>query len=376
MIAFLKKYRAFLLGFLITFFLIRILSYYKIILIDADEEVENVSGYIFWWLFILWPVYKFAYLRKHRYFIFKFLALIAFLIAGLNLDTYLNIPDNPFSILIIILFFLGVSYLIAPLFFNKYRIFILSFYALSYCYFLIARMLMYGNESYNDHKDIFMILFFIPIPMAIALWFYEQWKWLKNLKSEKTMAELAMLRSQINPHFFFNTLNNLHALTVMQSDKAPEVVLKLSDMMRYTIYEGQKDQVLLSEEIAYLKNYIALHEIRHHQKVAIDFVYHLDGEVMVAPLLFIILLENAFKHGAEKLTENAFIRINLSGNEKEICCIIENNFEESDEYEAQGIGLENLKRRLSLIYPDRHQLIITEKDNLYRAELTIDAGKL
>ena len=122
------------------------------------------------------------------------------------------------------------------------------------------------------------------------IWVYDRWKWFNALKSEKAKAELELLKTQVNPHFLFNTLNNLYALTVKQSKEAPEVVLKLSDMMRYTIYEGKNDRVPISEEISYIKNYMALHSIRHHKTVSLEFEHHTLPDDEVAPLLFIILL--------------------------------------------------------------------------------------
>ena len=123
----------------------------------------------------------------------------------------------------------------------------------------------------------------------------KQIKFILTLKNEKAKAELALLKSQINPHFLFNSLNNLYGLTIEKSDDAPTVVLKLSDMLRYTIYEGQENIVPLKEEVNYLQNYIELHKIRHQKSVDIVFDYEIDESIRVAPLLFIILLENAFK---------------------------------------------------------------------------------
>jgi LytS/YehU family sensor histidine kinase len=221
--------------------------------------------------------------------------------------------------------------------------------------------------------DFFIIPLFIPIPifLGIGLWIYEQWKWIQNLKSGKREAELSLLRSQINPHFFFNTLNNLYALTITKSDQAPEVILKLSDMMRYTIYEGEKETVKLLDEITYLENYIELHKIRYKKSVEISFNHSVDTSLKVAPLLFILLLENAFKHGIESLSENAFIHIDLYEDSKFIYFDIENNFEPNTENESTGIGLNNLKKRLSLLYKGKHEYSVDATDCVYKTKLKI-----
>ena len=221
--------------------------------------------------------------------------------------------------------------------------------------------------------DLYLIPFMIPIPMflAMCLWIFEQWKWIQGLKAGKREAELSLLRSQINPHFFFNTLNNLYALTITKSDQAPEVILKLSDMMRYTIYEGEKETVKLLDEITYLENYIELHKIRYKKTVEISFNHSIDTSLTIAPLLFILLLENAFKHGIESLAENAFIHIDLYEDSKFICFDIENNFDPNNENESTGIGLDNLKKRLSLLYKGKHEYSVDVTDNVYKTKLII-----
>ena len=181
-----------------------------------------------------------------------------------------------------------------------------------------------------------------------------------------------MLKSQINPHFFFNTLNNLYGLTVEKSDQAPAVVLKLSDMMRYTIYKGKEDFVSIKNEVEYLKNYIELHKIRFQKRVKIDFIHQIKGDCKVAPLLFIIFLENAFKHGVEKMIEDAYINIDLKADKSKINFTIENNFEEQISKNEKGIGLDNLKKRLDHMYPNKYELIIEVDSLVYRASLNIN----
>ena len=195
---------------------------------------------------------------------------------------------------------------------------------------------------------------------------------MKSLKAEKMEIELALLKSQINPHFFFNTLNNLYGLAVEKSDKAPEMILKLSDMMRYTIYEGKEKSVFLKDEISYLENFIELHKIRFQKKVDIKFDKQVDDTIEIAPLLLIILLENAFKHGVESMTEDAYIHINLKTDAKKLFFSVENNFDPQKESGTKGIGLENLKQRLELIYPKQYSYFESIVENVYRAHVEIE----
>ncbi len=191
----------------------------------------------------------------------------------------------------------------------------------------------------------------------------------QKLNEASLQAEIHMLKNQVNPHFFFNTLNNLYGLAVEKSDLAPEMILKLSGIMRYTIYEGEKDRVPIEDEIGYLKNFIELHKIRYHKSIDVKFNYMLEDDCKVPPLLFIVLLENAFKHGAETLTENAYIHLKLMTTKEQVYFEIKNNFD-PEATKEKGIGLTNLQRRLQLLFPDQHALFTEVVDqNSFKAIL-------
>jgi len=203
-------------------------------------------------------------------------------------------------------------------------------------------------------------------------WIFLQIKSILKLRKEKKQAELLHLKSQVNPHFFFNTLNNLYSLVDQDSDQAKKLILKLSDMMRYSIYEGQNDWVTLEEEIDYLRNYIELHQMRYHKTIEVNFSVEVeDKQVKVMPLLFIILLENAFKHGVENLRKGAFVSLKLIANQQQVDFEIENNFDPEELSTSQGIGLQNLKRRLELVYAHRYRLITQASESLFKAKLSL-----
>ncbi|KYG80471.1 hypothetical protein AWW67_09885 [Roseivirga seohaensis] len=372
MMAFLKKYSGFLIGLAILLVLTQILSSLKLILIDPDEWLTNTLFFVFWWLVFSFPIYKYKYILQHKLVAYKVLGLSVCLILMVVIDSYFNIPDNPGTIFLLVTLWLGLFYLFIPKFFTKYQRYIIGAYAIILVYFFYVRLSAISFEDYvSNDKETAFALFFLPIPFLILVWVYDQWKWLKTLKADKSKAELELLKTQINPHFFFNTLNNLYSLTVKHSDKAPEVILKLSDMMRYTIYEGKKEFVPLREEVTYLENYIELHKIRYQKKVNIEFSHSIEQEVKVAPLLFIILLENALKHGVESLADSAYVRMDLSSSNNNIHFKIENNYEPMEINEAEGIGLENLKRRLELIYPKTHELNIHKTASTFAVDLKI-----
>jgi sensor histidine kinase YesM len=236
-------------------------------------------------------------------------------------------------------------------------------------------LLVIFEDQFNDNEQngVAMLFYFSAIILLTFKWSFTQIKTIIDLKNEKAKTELMHLQSQVNPHFFFNMLNNLYGWVDKDSKKAQEIILKLSDMMRYSIYDGQKDRVNLEAEIDYLKNYIDLHKSRYHKNIDVRFSTQIeDGSIQVIPLLFIILLENAFKHGVENLRQNAFINIEMSSTENEIDFFIENNFDDSSLDSNPGIGIKNLKRRLELVYPNNHLLTLESKDQIFTAQLNIN----
>lgn len=221
--------------------------------------------------------------------------------------------------------------------------------------------------------DVFASLIALIFAYVIFSWFFKQWKNIQTLKNKKSSAELALLKNQINPHFFFNTLNNLYSLIKSDPDTAQEYVLKLSNMMRFTIYKGKEEMVSIQDEVSYLTNFIELQTARYHKKIEIDFQQNIENkETLIPPLLFIILLENAFKHGVESLVDNAFIHIKLKESKDGIAFSVQNNFDLEELSKTNGIGLKNLKDRLHLLYPNTHNLTFKIEGNTYLATLKLN----
>ncbi|MEM9528255.1 MAG: histidine kinase [Bacteroidota bacterium] len=213
--------------------------------------------------------------------------------------------------------------------------------------------------------------FFIAFGLSVR-WIIRQIRSLINLKKEKAQTELLHLKSQVNPHFFFNMLNNLYGVVEHEPQQAKPLILKLSDMMRYGIYEGQKNFVPLQQEVDYLQNFIELHKMRYHKIIDVQFRHDIqNGEQNVMPLLFIILLENAFKHGIENLRDNAWIRVEMKTDDTTIHFSVANNFDPSLPAAVPGIGLKNLRRRLELAYPGRHNYTFTKEQDQYSAHLSL-----
>ncbi|PKV51277.1 GHKL domain-containing protein [Aquimarina sp. MAR_2010_214] len=203
-------------------------------------------------------------------------------------------------------------------------------------------------------------------------WFIQLSK-INQIENDRLHLELSLLKNQINPHFFFNTLNNLYALSLEKSDKTPSLILKLSEIMRYTIYDCKEPRVSIGGEVTYLENFIELQKMRHHNRGIITFEKKIDdASKQIAPMILIVFLENAFKHGFDHMEKNAFINFKLQTTEKILHLHIENNFSDTENENDGGIGLENVKRRLSLIYPNAHELKIDKMDTVFTIDLKLN----
>lgn len=195
-----------------------------------------------------------------------------------------------------------------------------------------------------------------------------------DLKDQKQVAEISYLKAQINPHFLFNTLNSLYALTIQKSDLAPIAVLKLSGIMRYVVTESSQEFVTLEKEINYISDYIQLQKIRLDESV--NFKYEIKGQLLnksIAPLILIPFIENAFKYGINP-DEDSFIHISIETDEKYIILDVENSIVNSivDEASKTEEGLRNTQKRLEIIYPNKHELTINETEKKYEVTLKID----
>ncbi len=197
----------------------------------------------------------------------------------------------------------------------------------------------------------------------------------QKLQNEKLEAELKVLKSQINPHFLFNTLNNLYVLTLKHSDKAPETVYRLSELMNYMLYESNQPKVFLEKEIQYIQNYIALEKLRYNPNVDIGLkVYGETSDIQVAPLLILPFVENGFKHGLNKERDSGWLTVDIQVKANTVTVKVENSKEMDGTKTPRlpsGIGLENVRKRLDLIYPGRYELKIFSEEQTFLAVLKI-----
>jgi sensor histidine kinase YesM len=198
---------------------------------------------------------------------------------------------------------------------------------------------------------------------------------LKEVEAERATAELRNLRSQINPHFLLNTLNNIYALTAFDTPKAQQAIQELSKMLRHILYDYQQPKVTLSDEVEFLQNYVNLMRIRLSDSVDVKFqTFIANPQLEVAPMVFISLVENAFKHGVSP-SEPSFIHIQIESADNQIVCDIQNSNhpKTANDHSGHGIGLQQVQRRLDLSYPDHYQWEHGPTDDgIYRSRIVID----
>ncbi|MBK6365117.1 MAG: histidine kinase [Saprospiraceae bacterium] len=315
-----------------------------------------------------------------------FMQLINYRQFGLSMQ--LTIP------LVNVLFYSFVAYFNISFLFKKYitdgrlwvhfLILLITAAVLTPIKTIILFFLSPGDPTYQADvidTQFFTFLFLFLVGASATIYRIMQ-EWLiqqgekKELESQNLQSELKLLKSQINPHFLFNTLNSLYALTLKKSDQAPEIVLKLSEMMRYMLYECNEKEVFLEKEINYMHNYLELEKLRHGAKMDINFEVIGDlKDQKIAPLLLMPFIENSFKHGINTQLNTGFVSLVIHVNDGELTMNLKNSKAPSlpkiKDKKSGGIGLTNVKRRLQILYPKTHELKIEESPFDYKIFLSL-----
>ncbi len=250
--------------------------------------------------------------------------------------------------------------------------------------FILEKIFFTGSRA-NTFGGILLTLSQVLPTIAMLSGFKFGWdalgkqKEVDELKIAVKESELQFLKSQINPHFLFNNLNNLYSYAIEESPKTPGIILELSGLLRYMLYECKEDYVPLTKEVEQLENFINLSEMQIEERGTVHFsTKNIQSSFQIAPLILIVFIENAFKHSTASQSDNISIDIHLqlsdSGTLQFIC---KNSFQPQSNTDSlsHGIGLENVKKRLDLIYPNTHQLSIQNSNNIYEVRLKIDLNK-
>lgn len=291
----------------------------------------------------------------------------------------------------------GLIYWIIPETLNKKRYLLFIVSALGWLYFVYAFLMilkfyylepkfpgffdywmghkMTVPERLTSVKLILRELSFITYPVIILgfISFNRKQQRLLKIEEEKKSMELKVLKNQLNPHFLFNTLNNLYTLTLKKDEKAPEVIAKLSEILDFVLYRCNEDYVSIEKEITLIENYIALEKLRYDEnRLAISFTKNIEVSNKISPLIVLTFIENAFKHGVINETERATIRLHLESKKQQIIFSIENTKPKNDFgriSDKSKIGLANVRKQLDLLYPKKHQLEIEETQTTYTVKL-------
>ncbi|MEM8567476.1 MAG: histidine kinase [Bacteroidota bacterium] len=236
--------------------------------------------------------------------------------------------------------------------------------------------LWYPNKILKSATYIYPV-----VVLATLIKFFKHWykyqQATQRLVEDKLSAELKFLRAQIHPHFLFNTLNNLYALTLKKSETAPEVVLKLSHLLNYMLYECNTERVPLAKEIELIENYVSLEKLRYGDRLDVSFnMTGVNGGHVIAPMLILPFVENSFKHGTSDETENSWVSIDLTIKGNQMVLKVDNSkskeLSKDEQQYREGIGLQNVKRRLQLAYEGNYELKILDTDESYLVVLKIE----
>lgn len=281
-------------------------------------------------------------------------------------------------------------YFLIPKFFNpkklrwRYWLLILSLLAVSGLINFIIELVVWREFNVQDPPNFLrMYLLNCQMPLRYLVFsallkksvdFYQGQEHLKKVELEKVRAQMDLLKAQVNPHFIFNTLNNLYALSIEKSDKTSESILMLSDILKYMLTYGNEEKVLLKKEVQLLINYVELERLRKTNadiKFETDPVWDLQ---MITPLLLIPFVENAFKYGLNTVAKNGFVYISVHVKNNLMEMMVENNMPPPNNMSALdslGIGLANVKKRLALFYLNKYELYIEKKEKSFFVKLTL-----
>lgn len=203
-------------------------------------------------------------------------------------------------------------------------------------------------------------------------WAKKQQEWL-HAEKEKVTVELQLLKAQVHPHFLFNTLNNIYSFALEKSPRTPELILKLSSLLSYILYDCKTEEVLLEKELEVMKNYIDLEKERYGNNIEISLNF--EGEIKgqyIAPLLLLPFLENAFKHGTSEQLEKPWLSVDVAVKQHKLKCKIVNSKNECVPVRENGIGIKNVKKRLEFLYPNKHELKMNDEEDFFAVSLLVE----
>jgi two-component system, LytTR family, sensor kinase len=350
---------------------------------------KNLNFYILYWIFYL-LFFSFQRSAAQHYF---------FLVGGVNINYLDALKISFFTNLaflpgVIVITHLAVNVVLPRFYFkNRFLLFSIVLILIVVLYPVVPyliRTYIVEPYIYNDPDDYILYNYFAAmlifvfgmVPLAgFKISGYLRERALLQQKNERDKleselklkeAELKLLKSQIHPHFLFNTINNLYSLSLEKSDKVPDLIIRLADMLSYIIYDCNSDRVPLSKEIDFLNSYIELQKVRYD---SCDIQFNISGELnnmQIAPMILHTFIDNSFKHGPDKDSGSPWIRVTITLNDGILFFTVINSTIEEERYnKVSGIGISNAKKRLDLIYSEKHDLVINHSGNKYSVFLKL-----
>ncbi len=344
---------------------------------------------------------RFLFLGKYRWLrhvLFWMIYLIVFSVWS-DIDLVHNFEDGIATVLTFtpanMIYAYGIIYWMVPKFLIKGKYFQ---FCLIFCFWMIAGLIMNFLSRYyilmplragkaaipsnSAYKEVFAFGSFVVMNTVAMfggfIYFFKYWyiemQQKQQAEKEKLNTELQLLKAQLHPHFLFNTLNNLYSLVYSKSDRAPAMLMRLSGLLSYILYECKADEVLLSKEISIIKDYLALEKERYGERldISLNFSGDIDGK-MIVPMLFQPFIENAFKHGTSEQLGKAWVSIDLSVKWNQLYFKIINSFDKNHLTDTRnGIGIGNVKKRLDLLYHGEYEIKNGIEDDVYVVSLVIN----
>lgn len=356
----------------------------------SDNKLELTLHTIAWIFVILIPFYLnsvFGGGNQHRlnqYYVHAFSAIIVFYVGYLWMVPKFFLREKYWAYFIILLLLVNATYF-ATSFVNES----ILYDAVQDAKFreFMKKMAANGEDfkppmkafGFYNHMVASLLISGFAVGLGVMQKLKQNEKKQKEMEKEKLHSELAFLKNQVSPHFFFNTLNNIYSLIGIDGPTAQESVLKLSKMMRYLLYESEHGETMMSHEIEFMNNYIDLMKLRQSKRVDLQVDFPSDfSDFSIPPLLFIPFIENAFKHGISH-REASVIKIRMEIDKEKICFFTVNGISKSpqtgDLQNHSGIGLDNVKKRLGLLFPGKHELQIENDQTLFKVKLCIQKEK-
>ena len=328
--------------------------------------------------------YKFAI---HGFFCLLIFAWVIYFLHSKNTLSFSKLADSSLGLMLMMSIFYFNWYILIPTYLAKNHIlmYIICVLATLCVIALVQSPLdyyifpefnqsmaaLYTPERLLQYMLSGLVIIFISSGLKVTGNYIRNERRNKILENQKLATELAFLKSQVNPHFLFNTLNNIYSLAYKQSPETPDAIMKLSLLMRYMLYESNDNLVSLQKEVEHLQNFIDLQKLRLREQTIIKFRTEGDLESkQIAPMLLMTLVENAFKHGLVSKNEIG-ISLDLKVTDQELLFSTVNNTSSHKKGAFGGIGLENMKQRLHLLYPGRHKLTFEERDGTFYASLKL-----